>query len=226
MIIPEVIHLKILPNATLLPDALLPLLIFKPRYRRMLSDFLDLYRIFGVALRQSVARMESPTPIVGVGIVRVCIDVKDGTSNMLLMGMACVECLGAEKYRPYRLERVRVMESSGHDSPEIESLRHRLRDLIEKRLELGTEGLSPGTIPFALFNQKQALSYKGMADTMSEVCADMMKLIYNASGLADYTAATFLRNPFERQIVLSSIDVPTRLNRVAAFLADDIDSNS
>ena len=54
------------------------------------------------------------------------------------MGMACVECLGAEKYRPYRLERVRVMESSGEDSPEIESLRDRLMDLIEKRLELGT----------------------------------------------------------------------------------------
>ena len=112
---PEVIPLKILPNATLLPDALLPLLIFKPRYRRMLSDFLDLYSIFVVALRQSVAGMESPTPIVGVGMVRVCIDAKDGTSNMLLMGMACMECLGAEKYRPYRLERVRVMESSGDD---------------------------------------------------------------------------------------------------------------
>ena len=70
------------------------------------------------------------------------------------MGMACVECLGAEKYRPYRLERVRVMESSGEDSPEIESLLDRLMDLIEKRLELGTQGLSPGTIPSALFNQK------------------------------------------------------------------------
>lgn len=159
-------------------------------------------------------------------MVRVCIYGKDDTSNLLLMGMARVECLGAEKYRPYRLERVRVMESSGEDSPEIESLRDRLMDLIEKRLELGTEGLSPGRIPSALFNQKQALSDKGMADTMSEVGADMMKLIDNASGLADYTAATFLRNPFERQIVLSSIDVPTRLNRVAAFLAVEIDSNS
>ena len=142
------------------------------------------------------------------------------------MGMACVECLGAEKYRPYRLERVRVMESSGDDSPKIELLRDRLIYLIEKRLELGTEGLLPGKIHLALFNQKQALSDKGMADTMSEVSADMMKLIDNAFGLADYTAATFLRNLFERQIVLSSIDMLTRLNRVAAFLAAEIDSNS
>ena len=72
-------------------------------------------------------------PIVGVGKVRVCIDPKDDTSNLLLMGMASVECLGAEKYRPYRLERVRVMESSGEDSPEIESLRDRLMDLIGKK---------------------------------------------------------------------------------------------
>lgn len=100
----------ILPNATLFPDALLPLHILKPRYRRMLSDVLDSYRIFGVALRQSVAGMESPMPIVGVGMVGVCIDAKDGTPNLLLMGMACVECLSAEKYMTYRLERVRVME--------------------------------------------------------------------------------------------------------------------
>ena len=46
------------------------------------------------------------------------------------------------------------------ESTEIESLRDRLMDLIEKRLELGTEGLSPGTIPSAFFNQKQALSDK------------------------------------------------------------------
>ena len=82
------------------------------------------------------------------------------------MGTACVECLGAEKYMTYRLERVRVMESSGQDSPEIELLRDRVMDLIEKRLELGTKGLSPGNIPFAMFNQKQTLSDKGMADTM------------------------------------------------------------
>ena len=100
----------ILPNATLFPDALLPLHILKPRYRRMLSDVLDSYHIFGVALRQSDAGMESPMPIVGVGMVGVCIDSKDGTPNLLLMGMACVECLGAEKYMTYRLERVRVME--------------------------------------------------------------------------------------------------------------------
>ena len=115
MQIPEVIPLMILPNATLFPDALLPLHIFEPRYRRMLSDVLDSHRMFGVALRQSVAGKESPMPIVGVGMVRVCIDAKDDTSNLLLMGMARVECLGAEKYRPYRLERVRVMESSPED---------------------------------------------------------------------------------------------------------------
>ena len=80
------------------------------------------------------------------GMVRVCIDAKDDTSNLLLMGMARVECLGARSIGPI------VWRESGdgvvrEDSPEIESLRDRLMDLIEKRLELGTEGLSPGTIP-------------------------------------------------------------------------------
>ena len=85
MHIPEVIPLMILPNATLFPDALLPLYIFEPRYRRMLSDVLDSHRMFGVALRQSVAWKESPMPIVGVGMVWVCIDAKEDTSNLLLI---------------------------------------------------------------------------------------------------------------------------------------------
>ena len=80
MHIPEVIPLMILPNATLFPDALLPLYIFEPRYSQMLSDVLDSHRMFGVALRRYVAGKESPMPIVGMGMVRVCIDAKDGTS--------------------------------------------------------------------------------------------------------------------------------------------------
>jgi len=147
MLIPEVIPLMILPNATLFLDAFLLLHIFKPIYRRMLLDVLDSNRIFGEALRQSFAGMESPTPIAGVEMVGVCIDAKDGTSNLFLMGMACVECLGAEKYRPYRLEGVRVMESSGEDSPEIESLRDRLIDLIEKGWNLGPKGCRRGRFP-------------------------------------------------------------------------------
>ena len=79
MHIPEVIPLMILPNATDFPDALLPLYIFEPRCRRMLSDVLDSNRMFGLALTQFVAGKESPMPIVGVGMAVVCNDAKDGT---------------------------------------------------------------------------------------------------------------------------------------------------
>ena len=41
-----------LPNATLFPQALLPLYIFEPRYRQMLADALHSNRMFSVAMQR------------------------------------------------------------------------------------------------------------------------------------------------------------------------------
>jgi len=41
-----------LPNATLFPQALLPLYIFEPRYRQMLAEALHSSRMFAVAMQK------------------------------------------------------------------------------------------------------------------------------------------------------------------------------
>jgi len=56
MLIPGKIPLMILSSTTLFPDAILPLHIFEPRYRRMLSDILALHRIFAIAMRRPGTR--------------------------------------------------------------------------------------------------------------------------------------------------------------------------
>ena len=73
----------ILSNATLFPGAILPLHIFEPRYRRMLSDVLESHRMFAIAMRRPGARREVPMPVACLGVGRVCVGVPDGTSNLL-----------------------------------------------------------------------------------------------------------------------------------------------
>jgi ATP-dependent Lon protease len=73
----------ILSNATLFPGAILPLHIFEPRYRRMLSDVLESHRMFAVAMRRPGTRREVPMPLACLGVVSVCLQAPDGTSNLL-----------------------------------------------------------------------------------------------------------------------------------------------
>ena len=75
MLIPGKTPLMILSNATLFPGAILPLHIFEPRYRRMLSDVLESHRMFAIAMRRHGTRREVPMPVACLGVVRVCVEV-------------------------------------------------------------------------------------------------------------------------------------------------------
>jgi len=62
MKIPREVAIMTLPNATLFPQALLPLYIFEPRYRQMLADALHSNRLFAVAMQKPGSTRESPSP--------------------------------------------------------------------------------------------------------------------------------------------------------------------
>ncbi len=133
MLIPGKIPLMILSSATLFPDAILPLHIFEPRYRRMLSDVLESHRMFAIAMRRPGTRREVPMPVACLGLVRVCVGLcgfvwvcvgtRDGTSNLLLLGLKRIRCVGAARYKPYRVERVEPLVSTGEEAPEVSGLR-------------------------------------------------------------------------------------------------------
>ena len=80
-----------LPNATLFPQALLPLYIFEPRYRQMLADALHTNRMFSVAMQRPGDSREIPSPVAGLGLIRVSVGHRDGTSHLILQGIARVE---------------------------------------------------------------------------------------------------------------------------------------
>src|SRR5881275_1671678 len=88
MKIPPEVPVMTLPNATLFPQALLPLYIFEPRYRQMLADALHSNRMFSVAMQRPGNTRETPAPIAGLGLIRVSVGHSDGTSHLILQGLA------------------------------------------------------------------------------------------------------------------------------------------
>src|SRR5437868_9580931 len=107
MEIPDEVAVMTLPNATLFPQALLPLYIFEPRYRRMLADALISHRMFIVAMQKPGRIRETPSSVAGLGLIRVSVDNPDGTSHLILQGVTRVELAETLQYKPYRTHRVR-----------------------------------------------------------------------------------------------------------------------
>src|SRR6185436_15797760 len=146
MEIPNSVPVMTLPSATLFPQALLPLYIFEPRYRQMLADMLRQDRMFTVAMQKPGRVRETPCGVAGLGLIRVSVGHDDGTSHLILQGIARVELLGTVQTRPYRVARIRALDKSNTDTVVIDALVAKVHELVEERLELG-----PFPFPFSNF---------------------------------------------------------------------------
>ena len=82
----------VLPGCNLVPNNDLPLYIFEPRYRQMLSDVLDGGRLFFVVQAKEEGVPLDPElgnsyPVGTVGMVKACVKNDDGTAHVFLHGM-------------------------------------------------------------------------------------------------------------------------------------------
>jgi len=142
--IPNEVAVMTLPGLAFFPQALLPLHIFEPRYRKMLSDSLNTHRLFAVAgldVKRMGSAFEPPYRIATVGIVRACQGREDGTSNLLLQGLTRVEFTDIVGEEPYRLMKIRALTSEpGASEADNERLRTQLSRLLSTRLRLSGGG--------------------------------------------------------------------------------------
>jgi len=208
--LPREVPVMTLPNATLFPQALLPLYIFEPRYRQMLADALHSNRMFSVAMRRPGSSRETPLPVAGVGLIRVSVGHKDGTSHLILQGLARVELEEAVRYRPYRVQRIRPLPTPPCDSVAADALLAKVRELVRERFKLGLPFSFPGEQP-PKFPAKEVIGY--------------LDSISNPEQAADLVSCAVLAGASERQAILEAVDVETRLRRLIQFLLRDIRSH-
>jgi Lon protease-like protein len=142
--IPRVVPVMTLSQTVLFPQAMMPLFIFEPRYREMLSTVLEEDRIFAVAALderdEDAEVLETPYSIAGVGVVRACKQNPDGTSNLILQGLARVEFENFVCEEPYRRARIQKLMSESDGSEEtLGSIQPTLLALVQIQMRLGAE---------------------------------------------------------------------------------------
>jgi len=104
-----VVPVMTLGNCVFLPQQLLPLRIFEPRYRLMLEEALAGNRMFAVSQldedRLSPDDDEPPCPFTCVGRIAGHVGLPDGTSHLVLEGLRRAKVIKVERRAPYpRLE--------------------------------------------------------------------------------------------------------------------------
>src|SRR5438552_10641475 len=220
MEMPREVPVMTLPNAILFPQAMLPLYIFEPRYQRMLADALSSHRMFSVAMQKPGRSRETPCSVAGLGLIRASVARTDGTSNLVLQGIARVELTATVRYKPYRLHRIRALESTATDSVAVDALTVKVLELVSERLEQGfelpihvlkklgqLEDIDPENLPpdFAL---KQGI--------------EILAKLNNPEQITDLVSGTLLSSPLERQFLLETVDLESRLKHLIHFLMAEI----
>ena len=205
-----------LPNATLFPQALLPLYIFEPRYRQMLADALHSHRMFCVAMQKPNSTRESPLPVVGLGLIRVSVGHRDGTSHLILQGLARVELDATVRYRPYRINKVNPLPIPPCDTAKADALVAKVRELVQERIELGLP------FPFPVMSTSSSPAVGGPPSISAKEILGYLDSINNPEHTADLVSCAVLPGAVERQAILETVDVEARLRRLIQFLLTEI----
>lgn len=143
---PDTIAIFPLPNVVLFPEVELPLHVFEPRYREMVSDAMDADRRIGMVLLRSDWRKDyygAPPiyPIGCVGQIEQFDLLEDGRSNLVLRGQRRFEVLEEIEGKSYRRARVRWAEASVSEAaPDVAGrLRGCVIDLLRRAGKEGPE---------------------------------------------------------------------------------------
>lgn len=216
MQLPSEVPVMTLPNATLFPQALLPLYIFEPRYRQMLGEALGSDRMFAVAMQRARTRRECPSPVAGLGLIRVSVGHRDGTSHLVLQGLARVELGQAVRYKPYRIQRIRPLETPPCDNVRVDALVAKMRELLEERIELGLP------LPFPVMSPQKSPGTKTPPSVSPEQILRYLDSITDPEQATDLVSGAVLSEAAERQTILETVDVETRLRRLIHFLLAEI----
>jgi len=190
-----------LPNTALFPQALLPLYIFEPRYRQMLAEALEGNRLFAVAgldpdRAEEPDQIEPPFPVAGLGIIRACHENADGTSNLVLQGIARVRCRKILSEEPYRRCAIDVLPTA------------------------------PGAIAAELRRQRLALlhqltEWRELGGPVSTDAIRFLRSLREPETFLDMAAFTLCQDTLEKQRLLEELDTAERFARFLRHLRSE-----
>jgi Lon protease-like protein len=141
-----------LQDAVLLPQAVMPLHVFEPRYRRMVSDVLDSHGMIAMALFRSEVTPEEylhgQPPLrafMCLGQIREYEQMEDGRYVLLLQGLCRARVAEEVAHAPYRRVRLLPVEPTAPGEEQLAEYRRRLNALL--RMQRTGDGESKPLLP-------------------------------------------------------------------------------
>ena len=218
MELPNTVPVMTLPSATLFPQALLPLYIFEPRYRRMLADMLKADRMFSVAMQKPGKIRETPCEVAGLGLIRVSVGHQDGTSHLILQGLTRVELVETVCTKPYRMASIRPLQAQVAKDSTAAALVAKVHELVDERIRLG-----PFPFPFSAIKQAAPGKKKGSQPKFTgKDILHYLESLSDPDQLADLVSCALLPGAIERQTILETVPVEARLRHLIHFLNEEI----
>jgi Lon protease-like protein len=188
-----------LPNTVFFPHVLLPLHIFEPRYRELVTDALTEDRPIAIPLMKPGGEHEQPPPIfheAGAGWIVEHDKLPDGRYLITVEGCGRVHIVDEGlRDRAYREARALLLESREPSEPgELEAAMSELRDVAM--------GLAARRVRVGL------------------LLSGLVEHIPDPDTLCDVVASTFVTDLVVRQEILGETRVDRRVRLAARGLAD------
>ena len=143
----------------------------------------------------------------------------DGTSHLILQGLARVELEQAVRYKPYRVQRIRPLRTPPCDNVAVDALAAKVRELLVERIELGL------TLPMPMVSLDESDTSPVPPCSSPKGMMHYLDSLTNLDQAVDLVSRAVLPGAVERQAILEAVDVEARLRRLIHFLLAEIRAN-
>jgi Lon protease-like protein len=194
--LPTSCGVMLLPDCTLFPHGGLPLHIFEPRYRKMLTEAIEGDCFFAVARLmgdETSKPAECTAPVGTIGLVRASHEQPDGTSQLLLHGVMRVRFTEWHAGRGYPYASIEPVVSVFTPENKAKAAMETMRGAVEDAIS-------------------------GLPD---EVQAGVFALLDRADGpelMTDIICQQFIHEPNLRQALLETESVSARIPVICQYL--------
>jgi ATP-dependent Lon protease len=198
--LPDELPVVATTNLVLFPYMLAPITVGRPPSLRAIDAALTEERIVAITL-QHEEEIESPAPeqlhhIGCAGAIVRMMRAPDGTAQTIIQGITRVRLSRFRDDKNILRAHIEPLADSPDKTPELQAAMNSLLETFRRIVDL-----SP-VLPDEAFQAAQAQNEPGK--------------------LADFVASTLNIEPNARQDILSELDVPARLNRVAELASSEV----
>jgi len=156
------IELPLFPlNVVLFPGADLPLHIFEPRYRQMITECYEQDRPFGVVLMRpgSPPMLEEPYPVGTMADILALSRMDDGRLNLIARGDQRFQILEQHRKKPYLTGIVEIYFDLPEPEQVLREQADKARELFNTYLEILLEVVGKSETQFNLPEEPEELSH-------------------------------------------------------------------